>query len=66
MSRLIRIRLVSTVISSVDTIRDLAAGPERDRIEAATNQGAGWPYATLSTAERSRLVSGLTALPGEP
>jgi hypothetical protein len=48
------------------TIRDLAPGPERERIEAETNRGAGRPYATLSAAERSRLVSGLSALPGEP
>jgi hypothetical protein len=50
----------------VDTIRGLADGPERERIEAATNRRAGLPYATLSAAERSRLVSGLTGLPGEP
>jgi hypothetical protein len=51
---------------TVDTIRDLAAGPERERIEAETNRGAGRPYATLAAAERSRLVSGLTVLPGKP
>jgi hypothetical protein len=51
---------------TVDTIRGLADGPERERIEAETNRGAGRPYATLSVAERSRLVSGLTVLPGEP
>jgi hypothetical protein len=51
---------------TADTIRGLAAGPERERIEAETNRGAGRPYATLSAAERSRLVSGLTVLPGEP
>lgn len=51
---------------TVDTIRDLADGPERDRIEAETNRGAGRPYATLSAAERSRLLSGLTDLPGQP
>jgi hypothetical protein len=51
---------------TVDTIRSLADGPERERIEAETNQRAGRPYATLSAAERSRLVSGLTGLPGEP
>jgi hypothetical protein len=51
---------------TVDTIRGLADGPERERIEAETNRRAGLPYATLSAAERSRLVSGLTGLPGEP
>jgi hypothetical protein len=51
---------------TVDTIRGLADGPERERIEAETNQRAGRPYATLGAAERSRLVSGLTGLPGEP
>jgi hypothetical protein len=48
------------------TIRGLADGPERERIEAETNRRAGRPYATLSAAERSRLVTGLTGLPGEP
>src|SRR5262245_58334573 len=51
---------------TVDTIRGLADGPERERIEAETNRRAGQPYAALSAAERSRLVSGLTDLPGEP
>jgi hypothetical protein len=51
---------------TVATIRGLADGPERERIEAETNRGAGQPYATLSAAERSRLVTGLTGLPGEP
>ena len=51
---------------TVDTIRGLAEGPERERIEAETNRRAGRPYAALSAAERSRLVSGLTGLPGEP
>jgi hypothetical protein len=50
---------------TADTIRGLAAGPEHERIEAETNRGAGRPYGTLSAAERSRLVSGLTVLPGE-
>jgi len=50
---------------TVDTIRGLADGPERERIEAETNRRAGQPYATLSAAERSRMVSGLTDLPGE-
>ena len=51
---------------TVDTIRGLADGPERERIEAETDRRAGQPYATLSAAERARLVSGLTDLPGEP
>jgi hypothetical protein len=51
---------------TVATIRGLADGPERERIEAETNRRAGLPYATLGAAERSRLVSGLTGLPGEP
>jgi len=51
---------------TVDTIRGLADGPQRERIEAETNRRAGQPYAALSAAERSRLVSGLTDLPGEP
>jgi hypothetical protein len=51
---------------TVDTIRGLADGPERERIEAETNRRAGLPYGTLSAAERSRLVSSLTGLPGEP
>ncbi len=51
---------------TVATIRGLADGPERERIEAQTNRGAGRPYATLSAVERSRLVTGLTHLPGEP
>jgi hypothetical protein len=51
---------------TVDTIRGLADGPERERIEAETNRRAGQPYATLSAAERSRLLSSLTGLPGEP
>jgi hypothetical protein len=51
---------------TVATIRGLADGPERERIEAETNRRASRPYATLSAAERSRLVSGLTGLPGEP
>jgi len=49
---------------TVDTIRSLAEGPERERIEAETNRLAGRPYASLSAAERSRLVSGLRSLPG--
>ena len=49
---------------TVDTIRGLADGPQRERIEAETNRCAGLPYATLSAAERSRLLSGLTGLPG--
>jgi len=44
----------------------LADGPQRERIETETNRRAGLPYATLSAAERSRLVSGLTELPGKP
>jgi len=51
---------------TVATIRDLADRAERERIEADTNRGAGRPYATLTAAERSRLVTGLTDLPGEP
>jgi hypothetical protein len=51
---------------TVDTIRGLADGPERERVEAETNRRAGRPYVTLSAGERSRLVSGLTGLPGEP
>jgi len=51
---------------TVDTIRGLADGPERERIEDETNRRAGLPHATLSAAERSRLLSGLTGLPGEP
>jgi hypothetical protein len=51
---------------TVDTIGGLADGPERERVEAETNRRSGLPYATLSAAERSRLVSGLTGLPGEP
>jgi len=51
---------------TVDTIRGLADGPQREGIEAETNRRAGLPYATLSAAERSRLLSGLTGLPGEP
>jgi hypothetical protein len=51
---------------TVDTIRGLANGPERERIEAETNRRAGQPYATLSAPERSRLVPGLTGVPGEP
>ena len=51
---------------TVDTIRNLADGPERERIEDETNRGSSGPYATLSAAERSRLVSGLTDLPGQP
>jgi hypothetical protein len=50
----------------VDTIRGLADGPERESIEAETNRRAGRPYATLNAAERSRLASGLTGLPGQP
>jgi hypothetical protein len=51
---------------TVDTIRGLADGPERESIEAETNRRAGRPYATLNAADRSRLVSGLTGLPGQP
>jgi len=51
---------------TVDTIRGMVDGPERERIEAETNRRAGLPYETLSAAERSRLVSGLTGLPGAP
>jgi hypothetical protein len=51
---------------TVDTIRGLADGPERERIEAETNRRASGPYATLSAAEQSRLVSGLVGLAGEP
>ena len=51
---------------TVDTIRGLTGGPERERIEAETNRRAGLPYATLTATERSRLLSGLTGLPGEP
>jgi hypothetical protein len=51
---------------TLDTIRTLADGPERERIEAETTRGRARPYATLTAAERSRLVSGLTELPGQP
>jgi hypothetical protein len=51
---------------TVDTIRKLADGAEREIIEAETNRVSGRPYATLSAAERARLVSGLTDLPGQP
>ena len=51
---------------TVATIRGLAGGPACERIEAETNRRAGLPYAILSAAERSRLLSGLTRLPGEP
>jgi hypothetical protein len=51
---------------TVDTIRALPDGPERERIEADTNRRAGQPYEALSAPERPRLVSALTALPGEP
>jgi hypothetical protein len=51
---------------TAETIRHLAAGPERDRIEAETNRRSGQPYATLNAAECSRFVSGLIDLPGEP
>jgi len=48
---------------TVDTIRGLADGPQRERIEAETNRRASLPYATLSAVERSRLLSGLTGPP---
>jgi hypothetical protein len=51
---------------TVDTIRTLADGFERERIEAETNRGSGLPYATLTGRERSRLLSGLADLPGHP
>jgi len=51
---------------TVDTIRGLADGPERELIETETNRRAGQPYAALGAAERPRLASGLTDLPGEP
>jgi hypothetical protein len=34
--------------------------------DAETNRRNGQPYATLSATERSRLVSGLADLPGQP
>ncbi len=49
---------------TAQTMAELPAGAERDRIEADTNRRAGIPYASLTVAERSKFVQGLASLPG--
>jgi hypothetical protein len=49
---------------TAQTMAELPAGAERDRIEADTNRRAGPPYASLTVAERSNFVQGLASLPG--
>jgi hypothetical protein len=44
-------------------VQALPPGPERDAIEAATNERAAAPYEALSRAERFAFVAGLGALP---
>lgn len=46
------------------TIRQLPKGPERDAIEARTNELAAAPWLPLSPDERLTLLAGLAALPG--
>jgi hypothetical protein len=48
---------------SVETIKELKAGPERTVIEVETNRRAATPYAVLDAVERLELVAGLGALP---
>jgi hypothetical protein len=48
---------------NAEEIQTLPSGPERDAIEADTNERAALPYAVLSGAERERLLAGLTRLP---
>lgn len=49
---------------TAQTMRSLAAGSEREAIEADTNRRAGVAYACLGPAERLDLLAGLGALPG--
>jgi hypothetical protein len=42
----------------------LTDGPEREAIEASTNQRAAAPYDAISAVERLELIAGLGALPG--
>jgi hypothetical protein len=45
-------------------VQELAASPQREAVEAATNRRAGLPYAVLTADERVALLEGLCALPG--
>jgi hypothetical protein len=49
---------------TAQSMAELPAGAQRDRIEAETNRRAGTPYASLTVAERSEFVHGLASLPG--
>ena len=48
---------------SAEQIVALTEGPEREKIEADTNQRAGAPYGALTAAERTAWLEGLAALP---
>lgn len=47
---------------TAESVADLSPGPERDEIEAQTNERAAQPYATLTSQERSALLDGLRGL----
>jgi hypothetical protein len=49
---------------SVHDVQQLTPGPQKDAIEADTNQRAALAYAPLAPGERREFVAGLTALPG--
>ena len=49
---------------TVSDVQQLGPGPQRDAIEADTNERAAAPYAALSPGERFALVAGLGRLPG--
>lgn len=48
---------------TAESVTALRPGPERDAIEASTNERAGEAYADLSPHERTALLDGLRALP---
>jgi hypothetical protein len=49
---------------TVDEIKNLPTGPERNAIELDTNRRAATPYTVLDPAERLNFLAGLAALPG--
>jgi hypothetical protein len=47
---------------TLEQIKNLGPGPERDAIEADTNRRAATPYRALTSAEREHLLAGLASL----
>jgi hypothetical protein len=47
---------------TVEAVQGLAPGPQRDEIEASTNERAGAAYADLTSEERAALLEGLRGL----